>query len=173
MRGDPRLPGELLQQHPVTGVQPVLSRAGRRDQGADTLPLVHQLQPDGPLVIIVCRLSPCCRVRHDGPVALDLDRDVGQPQRLRDGVHDGADDGVADDCELQALGQARHRGVRVVPVAVGQPVDQALRAVAQRQHQRDGDRGPQQRQQGSVGDQQPEHTDDGRGQADHAHGEPP
>ena len=68
----------------------------------------------------------------EAAVLLDLDRGVGQAQRLRDRLDDARQHGLGRRGRLQPARQAGHGRRGIVPLAVEQPVDAALQPVPQR-----------------------------------------
>ena len=91
------------------------------------------------------RLAP--RGGHDRPAAIvdHLERDERQAQRVGDGVHDRREGALRIGSQLEALPEPPDRPPRLVPLAVQEPVDAALQAVAERQGDEGGDAGREQR----------------------------
>ena len=108
---------------------------GREGPAVATL----QQQPPDPLALVVQRQlvqRAAARLAGVGPLAgRGLDRHVGQPQGVRDGLGEGGQRGAGRRGGLQPGGQPGQRGVGIAAVAVHRPVDQPLQPGPQGQHE--------------------------------------
>ena len=126
--GGTRLPGQVGQHRAVTRVQRRLPPPRRGDQGSDPRALGHERPPSE---LGVGRLQVAVLGQH-GAVCGPLDRDVRQPERLRDRGDHGLQYLARGGDGIEPLAQVAQGLVGIASLAVEQLVDQVLAAAQRR-----------------------------------------